>query len=129
MVCKKRSGGPRTTAGKAKSRYNALRHGLARSLSAKDLAQVDAIQSRYGGDACDPCYLHFARIAAAADLEIERCKTARDVLLNGALEGSHGMTAAEREAKAIASVLPQLIRIQRYEDRAMSRRAKALQFL
>jgi hypothetical protein len=47
------------------------------------------------------------------------CKKARDELLNQALARSRGMTAAEREAKAIASVLPQLVRIQRYEDGAI----------
>src|SRR5829696_1244025 len=118
MNTKKASGGPRTVAGKAKTRFNALRHGLARCPSPAELQELESIAERYLGGVSDPYVRHFARLAAAADLEIERVQRARDeLLLRTAAQINHSQLV-DRGTQAIITVLPELLQLQRYEDRA-----------
>jgi hypothetical protein len=79
-----RSTGPRTSAGKARSSRNALRHGLAIAV-ARDAAaslEVERLSTVITGGRRDPVLLYHARIAAEAELEILRVRAARAALIN-----------------------------------------------
>jgi len=125
------SRGPRTTKGKARSRRNALRHGLAVRLpwSGAIDREVERLAAQIAGPNPDPCRLHFANIAAEAEFELRRVRARRLLLLaSGTAAGS---TASEpgRETRDRALTLLNLPRLDRYEQRALSRRNGALRLL
>lgn len=74
-----RSTGPRTSAGKARARANALKHGLSRPI-AHDPAfneQVGELAAALAGGAVDGAIPELARQAADAQLEVLRVRLAR----------------------------------------------------
>jgi hypothetical protein len=123
------STGPRTPAGKAITRRNAFRHGLAASLSHNALLQIDRAALMYIGKSSDPYRVHFGRIAARADYEIDRVRKARRTLIENRMASSNEANKVDLEAQAIIALLPELMRLERYERRAMSRRKKAIECL
>lgn len=127
----KRRKGPKKRSGYSQTRLNALRHGLSLSVFADPgmSAEVERMALKYAGPKSDQCRLYFARMAAEADFEISRAHSARMGLVQQAVAASKGGDPGDVEAHAFASILPQLERIQRYENRAYGRRRKALQFL
>ncbi len=80
-----RSTGPRTAAGKARSRRNAFRHGLA-SIDTADpevAAWIDKVAHIIAGpDANDPVILEAARDIAAAQHQLKRVQQARLTLFS-----------------------------------------------
>jgi hypothetical protein len=74
-----RSTGPRTRAGKMRSRRNALRHGLAASLADHTLAppEVDNFSNLIVGDRPSSSACNYAREAALAELDILKVRAAR----------------------------------------------------
>ena len=85
-----RSTGPRTASGKAVSRRNALRHGLSARLgtdSGKE-DQIEALARILAGSEANSAELHYARIAAAASLQIARIRALRTTLMDPAASRS-----------------------------------------
>ena len=75
----KRSTGPRSAAGKAKSRNNALRHGLARKHTRLigQIGEIDQLALAFAGSDPSPEMLYYARAAAEAELDVMRVRTVR----------------------------------------------------
>ena len=126
----RRSTGPRTATGKARAKRNAWQHGLAARLPCTDAvgSDVERLALAIAGPDPDPCRLHFANIAANAQLELRRIHAVRLSLLAAR---PHGSTAsdAEQESPVPAATLLNLPRLDRYERRVLSRRNRALQLL
>lgn len=81
-----RSTGPRTASGKANSSRNALRHGLSARLGAdpeKD-ERLEALARIIAGPGAGAGQFHYARIAAAATLQIARIRALRTTLMEPA---------------------------------------------
>lgn len=129
-----RSTGPRTSAGKARSSRNALRHGLAIAV-ARDAAgslEIERLSRVITGGRRDPVLLYHARIAAEAELEILRVRAARAALINEAARDRiiySPLREPERTTVAVLRAAAQFPRYDRYERRALSRRRRALRAL
>jgi hypothetical protein len=80
----KGSTGPRTSHGKAKSRVNALRHGLATAIiDDPDFGpEVERLTGVFAGDRPSPTTIRLARAVAEAELEIVRARQSRTTLLD-----------------------------------------------
>ena len=130
--------GPRTVAGKKRASGNARRHGL--SLSAgkdPDLSpDVERLASAIAGP--DEARLAHARVIAEAGFDLRRVRSARLALLDPARAARSAAetggkiipaTVDPKEMETILEKLPQVLRLDRYERRAMSRRKRALRAL
>jgi hypothetical protein len=74
----KRSTGPRTAAGRARSSQNALRHGLASAAYVEDRAAVSELARLIAGTAAgDAEVMHLAERVAEARLHLERVRAVR----------------------------------------------------
>jgi hypothetical protein len=162
--------GPRTAAGKMRSRLNARRHGLAVPifLDATASVKVEKTAREIAGPAASSAVMQFARLAAEGQLDVIRCRQARcstleaklnedpfDELLcdrrvmyyllkrrwspddsDSAMPGLDGLpeetldrywnSALLRLRRTLAK---ELMAIDRYERRALSRRNRALQHI
>lgn len=126
-----RSTGPRTAAGKARSRRNAFLHGLSVSQKrsdayANELAALTDTLIAMTGVAPD-----IARSVAAARLEVLRVRRATVGTINRHRQEQHGgaektLSDAARAALAIVACLPTLVSFERYERRAISQLNKEL---
>jgi hypothetical protein len=124
----RRSTGPRTTRGKARSKLNGWRHGLAAARLATTGTvdrDVERLASAIAGPNPDACRWHFAIMAAEVELELRRVRTARLERFGSTIAAGSSAPNAEHEQN-LAIVLPDLIRFDRHEPRALSRRNKAL---
>ena len=118
----KKSTGPRSSAGRAVSRLNALRHGLAVPIgngsalgdAVEDLAKVLSSASGFQGVS------EVAREAAEAQLDLSRIRKIRTHLY----ETIYFVDAAGRDR--LAELNDKLAKLERYERRAFSRRKRAL---
>jgi hypothetical protein len=121
------STGPRTAKGKDRSRRNALQHGLAARLpwSGAIDREVERLASQIAGPNPDPCRLHFARIAAEAELELRRVRAIRVSLLASGMPAASTASMPGQEPHAAATLLS-LPRLDRYQQCALSRRNRAL---
>ena len=152
----RRGRGPRTAAGKATSSRNALRHGLAVSLLDEPAicAKVETLARAIVGDGAGAAQLSLATAVAEAQLELERIKAAKLRMMNSHLEASapertprrgeviwnlqsdeaapgndDPSTAKSTEGLAgppSIELLQGLLRLERYELRAISRRRRAM---
>jgi hypothetical protein len=88
--------GPRTAAGKASSRRNALRHGLAASLLDEPAmcAKVAALARAIAGAGADTARLNQARIIAGAQIDLARIREAKVRIMN-----SHPLDASALEGE------------------------------
>jgi hypothetical protein len=127
-----RSTGPRTALGKARVRRNALQHGLA-AVVVGDLGvatEVDRVAAAIcGGPHADCLERERALIVAEAQILLKRIRRERTQIMDqmlaaaaAAAKGSAGIAAiTQREA-----CLGQLLRLERYERRALARRKRAV---
>lgn len=127
-----KSTGPRSTAGKARTRHNAFRHGLAISIDHRvtNCPQVEALARRLAentrGDDLG------ARLAAEAEFELLRAREAKVALLRRAgsnITLTNGWSVDERDAFGFENVAATLLKLDRYERRARSRRNRTLRAL
>ena len=83
----KKSTGPRTGAGKSRVATNALRHGLAVPIAAlPELdAMVAALARRIAGDNPSTSRVELARRVAEAQIDLQRVRAAKLLILNGSI--------------------------------------------
>jgi len=131
-----RSTGPKTQAGKARTSRNALRHGLNLPLPLDEYGpELSALTERL--QAGDPAKAANARQAAIAQLQLERVRRAKAlVLLEGAerareadVASAAGSDAGDEISLALVDRLARLLTLDGYERKALSRRKKAFRAL
>jgi hypothetical protein len=129
-----RSTGPRTAAGKARSRRNALWHGLSLPITQSDAfaAQLEALTNRLTTVTGAP--QEILLLVAQARLELLRVRNATVETINPdhrePAGGPHENLSGEvRGALALTASLAKLVAFDRYERRALSRFNKALRLL
>ena len=117
--------------GKGRSKHNALRHGLAVTLPATGAIDrdVERLASKIAGANPDPCRWHFAMIAAEAELELRQVRAVRLSWLTSKTPPGSSPGDLDQERNGLATSLPNLLRLERYERRALSRRDRALRLL
>ena len=119
----RKSTGPKTAAGKARVSRNARRHGLSSPLVCEGsfTPHVEALAREIAGqDACGE-HLSFACNVAAAQLDLARIRIAKRDLQDAANFGT-----TDDKHPCDWSVLPQLERLDRYEQRVITRRRRAI---
>jgi hypothetical protein len=126
-----KSTGPRSTAGKARTRYNALQHGLSIP-AALDAVAADRVEElRLALDQVSTGYgeYDFAKLAAEAQVDIERVRLAKAAIVNKAAQrqSSTDLPLTEQAASGFASQTKNLARLERYERRALSLRKRWLE--
>jgi hypothetical protein len=77
----------------------------------------------------DPCREHFARIAAEAEFELRRVRAVRLSILAASVPADSAAPEPEQKPGALGASLLELPRLDRYEQRALSRRNRALRLL
>jgi hypothetical protein len=144
------STGPRTAAGKQRSRANALRHGLA-SVVQRDpatSAEVERLARWICGNDANPSKYEHARAIAEEQIMLRRVDAAYVAIIERATEVARGR-ANHLQAKfgvtphqempagapspptpialeALRLALPQLAKLARYQQRALARRRRAI---
>lgn len=103
-----RSTGPTTEAGKRQVSRNALRHGL--SIPIDSLPELDAtvtrLTDRIAGANPGPRRLQLARKVAEAQLDLQRVRAAKFMLLNGSIkERPHKISPSVKETIRLAKAM------------------------
>jgi len=113
------STGPRTTAGKARAKRNARRHGLAaRNRFAGALAtHTHALADQIAGRNASSAVLSAAHRIAEAQIDVVQVRAARQQLIAPSL--------SDEETFVWSDVAKQLRALDRYEQLALSRRKRA----
>lgn len=124
-----RSTGPRTTEGKGQSKRNSWRHGFSIRLHLDVSPEIQRLASAIAAKDPDPARLHFATIAAEAEVELLRVRAVRRSLIMSKATGDFSALDSEQAVQALAAVLPDLYQLDRYERRAFSRRNRAFELL
>ena len=119
----RKSTGPKTAAGKARVSHNARRHGLSRPLFCEGAyrPRIELLARQIAGeDACGE-RLTLACNIAAAQFDLARIRIAKRDLQDAANFGT-----TDDKHPCDWSVLPQLERLDRYEQRVFTRRRRAI---
>jgi hypothetical protein len=130
----KASTGPRTTRGKSKAAQNARRHGLSLSINADPAlaAQVKNFAHEIARKRASPEIFELAHRFAEPEIDLIRIRQARCELLRVCLPSAEMNTLkiepkrAKEFAVKLADLTKQLMLIDRYERRALSRRKFAI---
>ena len=121
--------GPKTSAGKARSSRNALKHGLSIPVSRdKTLRRQIMVLARILVQSEAGNVFGQARAAAEAELELVRARAVMEAVLARAGNTAEWNGGPE-QGTALIQVLPKLQRLERYERRAFSKRRRALRDL
>src|SRR5262245_39379733 len=128
-----RSTGPRSVAGKARTRFNAFQHGLAAQKLEDRLAdeEIDSLQAALCGDSMEKDEYDLATIAAEAQGELLRVRRTKVEIVNHAAKRlrNEDVPEEDRVVLAFARKAKTLAAFDRYERRALSRRDRALRKL
>jgi hypothetical protein len=130
----RKSTGPRTAAGKARSSRNARRHGLRTPVAADPSAarDIQRLASVITGGSGEPIIRAWAERAAEAVVDLARIRATRITVAgerwDAHVAGSESPAAA-RAARVVRRLVPQLAAIDRYERRALARRDKAFRII
>jgi hypothetical protein len=127
-------GGPRTPDGKRKSSRNALRHGLSLSPAGDPAlcAQAERLAAALAGEGASTERFERCRALAHAQLDVWRVRAVRAALIDTAAAQKRGdatLNDREREGAALLAAWPQLVRLERYDRRAHSRRKRLVRTL
>jgi len=142
----KKSTGPRTSVGKARAGRNALRHGLESAnfgdsgasekvaRIAKAICNGDIHPLRYEqAIVIAECQVLVARVQAArlAAIERKRVEEGREAAppFEATREANESAPEVRDEVECLCLALPDLLRLERYERRALSRRRRAIRTL
>jgi hypothetical protein len=152
----KKSTGPQSAGGKKRCGQNAHRHGLSKPISSVDFErQLEFLARQIAGEALDARTVELARVAAEADLELARIRHFKVAMIERVVaDGSVGsfrhsgrgcikppwpiptdplatMPREEpyRSAEATRRLLPEFVKLLRYEERAAGRRNRAIRKL
>jgi hypothetical protein len=129
----------------ARAAQNSMRHGLSRSIvfTAETSAKLERLALALAGSRRDPGALEQARIAAEAELELQRVRAYRQSVLEKKTRptnlwcqpvrvghrGSLARSGVRHEVADVSGAVPQLSMLERYERRALSRRKRAMRWL
>jgi hypothetical protein len=129
-----RSTGPRSAAGKARSRGNALKHGLRAPLdrNASIVEEVEALMTDIARLVKKP--REAVRHIAEQQIKIMRVHQTRTDIINGYLDrlardDPEAFASQAQVAMAIAAAIPEIAALEDYERRALSQLRKALTIL
>jgi hypothetical protein len=146
----RRSRGPRTTAGKATSSRNALRHGLAASLPDEPAicGKVETLARAIAGPGANTAQMNQAKLIAEAQLDLARIRgakvramdahalemsTSQGTIREDEIEGENPSSekggSEERATPLSHEILRQLLKMERYERSAILRRRRAMRAL
>jgi hypothetical protein len=118
--------GPKTSAGKARSSRNALKHGLSIPVNRdKTLRRQIEVLARIVAQSEAVNEFWQARAAAEAELELVRARAVLEAVLTRAGITAEWNSGPEHGA-ALIHLLPELQRLERYERRAFAKRRRAL---
>jgi hypothetical protein len=129
-----RSTGPRTAAGKMRVRRNALRHGLAAVVVGDPgvTAEVERVAAAICGERTDPLERQQALIVAEAQLTLKQIRRTRAQITEQLSQLPPSQPQDARNSAPLwcvdrnAPCLDQLLRLERYERHAFSRRKRAV---
>jgi hypothetical protein len=126
------STGPRTVEGKRRSSKNALKHGLAirpwqdPSLATEVAELATGVMAVYGGD---PVILPYAQAIAEAEIQLSRVTLVRSELIARILPSADPPAVNSANVPlsgTVANSLRSIALLDRYEQRALSRRKWAM---
>lgn len=122
------SRGPKTAEGKRRSSRNACRHGLSLPVLADPVLSKEA-EALARQIAASPAELQEARGVAEAQVDLVRIRRARHHLVSQIAATSTAASTDVPLREIPIETLDQLLKIDRYEQRAMSRRRFAIRRL
>jgi len=123
-----RSTGPRSRAGKAISRMNAVKHGLDAFVARRDApGEVATLTALFAGEGADEARRGVAAMAAEAHVELLRIEDAKRALVNREIAVRKGWGHTEVSAFIAAAAI--LMHVRRYDIRARGRRSRAFELL
>ena len=124
------STGPRTVEGRARSGQNARTHGLtAKDSALYDKAEVERLTALIAdGFSADPLILGAARAVAETQIHLRRVQAFKNAVIQDGVPAAESQTNENSldGAASWADLLTRLVRLDRYERRAFTRRQTAI---